>query len=246
MKLSALFFVSMLFIVGALASDSEPSSSIPHKMEDVSASSAKINVEEVNAMDPKKMDDASLNSTPHHDTLERETVEVKVHLDNVNIHHLHDDEAAFFEQAMRDAIGLTQEGNGGSQDSVSVGAILVENGHGAHKDDRRALRGASPNVRSLSSSSWFDIYAIIETSCRFCGDHRDDDDDYYRRKYRYYEDDDFGSMYRGRYSGRHLRSLGMAKGSSTPLEDTLCQLLRNGPIERFHSVKHCAFEVSEW
>ncbi|KAL3926965.1 MAG: hypothetical protein SGBAC_013270 [Bacillariaceae sp.] len=119
--------------------------------------------------------------------LERQAVEAQVMLGNVDMEDLNAEETMYFESALRKAIQLAQD------DRVTIGGIMVENGHGTHKHDGgqqkqkqeqqqeqhdnggRKLRGGD---RALwfkwKKPSWFSIWALIETTrCRYCPD--DDD-----------------------------------------------------------------------
>ena len=191
--------------------------------------------------------------------LERQPVEAQVMLGNVDIDELTADETLFFQSALRQAIQLAQDQEHDRTDEVTIGAILVENGHGAHKNDGRALR-----KRELGWS--FNIWTILDTfRCTFCP--ADDDyGDYYEQWRRnrpkftraptpaptpsptWEIDDDsiawFNALLRARY-GDGRRHLGVSD-SNTSLEDILCELLREGPFERFHSVNKCAIDVSKW
>ena len=46
--------------------------------------------------------------------------------------------------------------------------------------------------------------------------------------------------------GGGRRHLGVSESNASFLEDILCQLLREGPHERFWSVDKCALGVSKW
>ena len=112
--------------------------------------------------------------------------------------------------------------------------------------------------------SWFNIWTIIETfRCRFCINYDDDDTDHYEewKKARptpaptrtptsrptYAVDDDaLIAWYNERLGGGDgRRHLGVSE-SNTSLDDILCQLLREGPYECFHSVDECSLVVSKW
>ena len=177
----------------------------------------------------------------------------------------------YFESSLRKAIQLAQDQDPDKEDEVTIGAILVENGHGPHKNDshnnNRALRGG----RETLSFSFFNIWTLIEAfRCRFCRDYDDDDEiDHHeewkknRNKYfpspaptraptprpTYTTDDDhvlqWEEMKRAYNNGGGRRHLGVSE-SNTNLEDILCQLLREGPYECFHSVDKCVLEVSKW
>ncbi|CAJ1965931.1 unnamed protein product [Cylindrotheca closterium] len=125
-------------------------------------------------------------------TLERQAVQVQVKLGNMDLEDLNAEETMYFESALRKAIQLAQDQHQGQdekhgEDQVTIGAILVENGHGTHQHDGgRNLRGD----RSLwLSYSFFNVWTIIETfRCRFCfsapaavtvSEEDDDDDDDY-------------------------------------------------------------------
>jgi hypothetical protein len=106
---------------------------------------------------------------------------------------------------------------------------------------------------------WFNIWAYISLSCRFCETHdyasessssSDEifygDDDYYRPSSsssasldtEYADDDDFYDFYtRGRNGGHRL--LEDASGFSADFQDRLCEILSEGPIEVFRGAMDC-------
>jgi hypothetical protein len=106
---------------------------------------------------------------------------------------------------------------------------------------------------------WFNIWAYISLSCRFCETHdyasessssSDEifygDDDYYRPSSgssasldtEYADDDDFYDFYtRGRNGGHRL--LEDASGFSADFQGRLCEILSEGPIEVFRGAKEC-------
>ncbi|CAJ1965937.1 unnamed protein product [Cylindrotheca closterium] len=185
---------------------SEPSSNkqklVAHKMDPIAANIDTNQVSEEDSTDDNNTASTSKskfkkNNHNNHmvpePTLERQPVQVQVKLGNMNLEDLNAEETMYFESALRKAIQLAQDQHQGQdekhgEDQVTIGAILVENGHGTHQHDGgRNLRGD----RSLwLSYSFFNVWTIIETfRCRFCfsapaavsvseEDDDDDDDDY--------------------------------------------------------------------
>jgi len=210
------------------------------------------------------------NNMPPEPILERQPIQAQVILGNVDLDDLKAEEIRFFESALRKAIQLAQEQKheyeGGQEDNqVTIGAILVENGHGTHQHDGRMLRGD----RSLWSFSFFSVWTIIETfRCIYCPpDYDDDDVDHYEQwkedmltytpaptsapspEPSWELDDDYLTQWINERlsggSGGGRRSLGVSE-SNTSLEDILCELLHEGPHECFHSVDKCTLEFSKW
>lgn len=212
--------------------------------------------------------DSSSFEDPLEPGLERQPVEAHVILTNVDMDELTVEETMFVELALHKAIQIAQDQEPDNEDEVTIGAILVENGHGPHKNDsnNRALRGRE--LGFFEGAKSFNIWAIIETlRCRYCREYDDDDDidhheEWKKNRHKYFptlaptpaptpkptwEDPyDWWARLKTRIAnagGR--RHLGLSE-SNTSLDGILCQLLREGPHERFHSVEECALGVSKW
>jgi hypothetical protein len=116
--------------------------------------------------------------------LDRQPVQVQVKLGNMDLEDLNAKETIYFESALRKAIQLAQEQDQeqGEDEQITIGAILVENGHGLHQHDGgRMLRG-DRSLWNFNFSRLFSVWTIIETfRCRFCAPaaaSSEDDDDY--------------------------------------------------------------------
>ena len=117
--------------------------------------------------------------------LDRQPVQVQVKLGNMDLEDLNAKETVYFESALRKAIQLAQEQDQeqGEDEQITIGAILVENGHGLHQHDGgRMLRGGDRSLWNFNFSRLFSVWTIIETfRCRFCAPaaaSSEDDDDY--------------------------------------------------------------------
>eukprot|EP00980_Cylindrotheca_fusiformis_P027113 scaffold18886_cov108-Cylindrotheca_fusiformis.AAC.4 len=180
--------------------------------------------------------------------LQRQMMEIRTTLENVDIGHLEAAEMMFYEDCFKQAAEMTQD-QAGAETQVSIRSVMVENDH--EEKNQRGLR--RKNDRSGSRylwqwNPWYDIWAVMEVfSCRFCG--FDDDDDFldtvadYPRYSLFDDDDDYAGLtpMRDIDHGWH-RALGV----SDSFESVLCELLRQGPHERFHYVKKCSLEFSKW
>jgi hypothetical protein len=144
----------------------------------------------------------------------RVTLHARTTLVNSNIEDLTPEESVFFEETWRQVyndihiFGQEEE----EIDETTVRSVVIE--EQGPPNHRRQLRATS----SLSTSrslyyylySTFDIWALIEVTCSFCGDDR-----------------------RGL-----LENTGNGK-SQRHFENTLCEELRNGPFDTFQGVENC-------
>lgn len=185
--------------------------------------------------------------------LARELVQARATMENVDIDQATPAEIIFFEDALQDAIQTVLE-NGHGGDKLSVRSVLIQDEDDDDKKttkkkkkggDDRMLRGhdyaslpEDPNHRSLWYYSnywggfssynfrWFNVWASIEFyGCHFCDD---DEDDIWN------DDDDRYNWRRG------LDEEDLTGDNSIAME--LCNKLRDGPHERFHSVQNCNVE----
>jgi hypothetical protein len=172
----------------AAASDdsSDKQTLVAHKMDPTTTTTESIDAE-INAATTEtnsniNVETTNFDSEVPEPMLERQAVEAQVMLGNVDMEDLNAEETMYFESALRKAIQLAQD------DRVTIGGILVENGHGAHKHDggqQQQQQQHDDGGRHLRSGdralwfkwkkpSWFSIWALIETTrCRYCPD--DDD-----------------------------------------------------------------------
>jgi hypothetical protein len=187
------------------------------------------------------------------DKLQRQMMEARTTLENVNIDNLEPAEIMFYEDCLKKAVQMAQE-QAHSGNQVSLRSVIVEDDHdNQKKHGRRGLRGGRNGNGSRTlwgwSSNWYDIWAVMEVfSCRFCGS--DDDDDYFQtrvvdntRNHRFDDDDDYMGVtpMRDIDHGYH-RALGVSEN----FETILCDLLQEGPHERLQQVTKCAVEFAEW
>lgn len=150
----------------------------------------------------------------------RSTLQARTTLLNVEIDELTPEQIIFFEDTWVQAFNKVLLGNDdGIPDKISSPKLrsfvveeILKNPH--HSQDGRALRNKRRQPRGISSYKWFDIWALMETSCRLCGN-----------------DDD-----------RRLimtRSIDRGDLVLQDIETHLCEGLRRGPFRSFHGVKEC-------
>jgi hypothetical protein len=168
---------------------------------------------------PKKNNNKSPQS-PSEET-RRVTLHARTTLMNSNIEDLTPEEAVFFEETWRQVyndihiFGQEEE----EIDETTVRSVVIEE-QGPSPNHRRQLRTTSslPTSRSLKYYlySTFDIWALIEVTCSFCGDDR-----------------------RGLLEENVAGPRGGNGKSQRHFESTLCEELRNGPFDKFQGVEDC-------
>eukprot|EP00980_Cylindrotheca_fusiformis_P007798 scaffold1669_cov129-Cylindrotheca_fusiformis.AAC.9 len=246
--------VAMLFAVASTAEVSSPK--YPKKTDAMESTKKDNSLQEIKG---KKVDLPAISEAssdvkspksethPPTDNLQRQMMEIRTTLENVDIDYLDPVEVMFYEGCFQKAVEIAQS-QADSDKQVSVRSVIVERDHNDQKKhNRRGLRGGEK--RALWSwNPWYDIWALMEVfSCRFCG--YDDDDDFFDSvaDYPTYslfdDDDDYDSLIpmRDIDYGWH-RALGVSESFA----DILCDLLRDGPHERFHGVTKCSIEFAKW
>jgi hypothetical protein len=151
--------------------------------------------------------------------MRRFTLPVRTTLTGVDIDdYMTTEECIFVEDAWMAAF---QTVHGNDEDSLTARAFIIEqddSGTKTNKNDRKLRGDSSKNInRSLFSwsftgftpGSWFDIWAVFEPSCHLCG----------------YGDD---RRLTAAVSDVHRR-----------FELLFCNMLRQGPFERFQVVQEC-------
>lgn len=168
----------------------------------------------------------------------RHTLQARTTLLNVDIDELTPEQIIFFEDTwvqvfnkvfhgveshnLHDDTGMTDVS------SPRLRSFVVEDVVSEQKDDQtqeertgdgRVLAGKRPGSRprGIKSFKWFDIWALMETSCRLCG--KDDD-------------------YRRLLTTDH-RSMKKDKSILRDLETELCERLREGPFACFQALEEC-------
>lgn len=157
-------------------------------------------------------------SPPRGEGSHRMTFQVRTTLLNVNVDELTPEETIFFEDTWIRVFNQVLLGpsshidNNNDKSALRLRSFVVEE---VLNDRRRLAQNDARELkrfrRGIDSYRWFDIWALVETSCRFCGD------------------------YRRVLKGTKEKS----KGIFQELETTLCQELQNGPLSCFHDVDEC-------
>jgi hypothetical protein len=207
----------------------------------------------------KASDDENSHSSMHRsgDKLQRQMMQARTTLENVDIDNLEPAEIMFYEDSLKTAVEMAQDQDD-TGNQVSLRSVIVEDDHdNQKKHGRRGLRGGRDRkgTRALWGwnrgwSKWYDIWAFVEvSSCRFCG--RSDDDDFQNRvvgntrKRRFDDDDD--NEYMGVTPMRDIKhGYHRALGVSENFETILCDLLQEGPHERLQQATKCVVEFVEW
>lgn len=182
--------------------------------------------------------------------LKRHMIETRTTLENVDLDNLEPTEIMFYEDAIKKAVEIAQvPDDNGIQ--IFLSSVIVEDDQQKHGS--RGLRGGSDRNGSRALwgwSRWYDIWAVMELfSCRFC--ENDDDDDFFATtsvvdtttNHHIVDDDD---DYSGIIPMREIdHGFHRALGVSDNFANVLCDLLRDGPHERFHKVTKCTIEFTK-
>lgn len=151
----------------------------------------------------------------------RTTTEVRISLFNMDIDNdLTPEEIFFIEDTVMQVFkNIYLGGDNNDENGPQLRSLVVEDVLGGERP-KAGLRGGEKgkgngrNLRFFQKYGWFDIWALFETSCRFCDP---DDDD---RRELASESSDNQAMLR-------------------EFETALCDALRDGPFEDFHFLDDC-------
>ena len=167
---------------------------------------------------------------------------IKTALGNIDAEELSVVECLFFEDTWIEAFNMI---HGENHDSLFVRAMIVQDDE-SNGNDRKLQ-----HWYSRPSTNYFDMYALIDVSCRFCGgddfdDDKDDmwlDDDPYGWRGGYYADPwwyiDHRTLPYFQKPGKRRQLLESSADVHHRFETLLCDMLREGPFEPFHAVDNC-------
>ena len=171
--------------------------------------------------DPSNLEASPLTSRSLEEDSRRTSLRTRTTLLNVNIQELTPEEIIFFEDTWVQTFNNVLLGGENvtiheNSSSPRLRSFVVEEVlEGNVPNHGRSLASTAGRTRGgATSSKWFDIWALLETSCRLCS-----------------HDD---------YRGRVLTGLTM-EGSSAiqDLEATLCDALRQSSFASFQNLQQC-------
>ena len=154
----------------------------------------------------------------------RQTLQARTTLLNVEIENLTPDEIIFFEDCWKEVYNTKSANN----DDTTVRSVVVEGQDDSNNNRRRQLNGHESS-RSLllgyifnPPTFYFDIWTVIEISCRLCNG-RD-------------------RLLKGgglRSKGKGKKNTDMMDGLNQQFEGDFCDKLREGPHEVFNDAEDC-------
>jgi hypothetical protein len=154
----------------------------------------------------------------------RQTLQARTTLLNVDIENLTPDEIIFFEDCWKEVYNKTKSDN---DDDTTVRSVVVE-GQDDSNHNRRQLNGGESKSRSLyfgyifnPPTFYFDIWTVIEISCRLC------------------YDGDRLLKGGGGLRGKGKKNTDMRDGTNQQFEGAFCDKLREGPYEVFNDAEDC-------
>jgi hypothetical protein len=153
----------------------------------------------------------------------RQTLQARTTLLNVDIENLTPDEIIFFEDCWKEVYNTKSANN---DDDTTMRSVVVQ-GQGHSNNNRRQLNGENES-RSLllgyifnPPTFYFDIWTVIEISCRLC-----------------YDDDRLLKKKGGSLRGKGKKNTDM-DGMNHEFEGGFCDKLREGPYEVFNDIEDC-------
>ena len=153
----------------------------------------------------------------------RQTLQARTTLLNVDIENLTADEIIFFEDCWKEVYNTKSANN----DDTTVRSVVVEGQDDSNNNRRRQLNDGDESSRSLlfgyifnPPTFYFDIWTVIEISCRLC-----------------YDGD--RPLKGGGLRGKGKKNADMRDGLNQQFEGTFCDKLREGPYEVFNAAEDC-------
>jgi hypothetical protein len=155
----------------------------------------------------------------------RQTLQARTTLLNVDIENLTPDEIIFFEDCWKEVYNTKSANN----DDTTVRSVVVEGQDDSNNNRRRQLHGDESRSLYLGyifnpPTFYFDIWTVIEISCRLC-----------------YDGDRLlkgGGGLRGKGKGK--KNTDMLDGRNQQFEGAFCDKLREGPYEVFNDAEDCS------